>query len=274
MHVLCDPIVNAIWNKPAFILKLMMEEMMKPDDERLEWIFWADRDTMILDQCRPISSFLPPERPASERPRPPPPPGFFSRLFSALGFSRFATPERKDIHLLVSNDKNGLNAGIFLLRVSQTSISLLTAMLSYPTHHPKTRLRFKEQTAMSLLVKTPEFRKHTQVVPQHWFNSYTYTDRDAKGNNRGYHGDEGDIDSGAAVYAERTNLTGLEGGFKEGYVRRGDFLVHFAGNKKKEQNVERWAKVLDRESVVWSGKAGVQRDSVEEVARFWKDSGY
>jgi hypothetical protein len=36
-----------------------MREMMKPAKERLEWIMRVDRNTMLLDQCHPISSFLP-----------------------------------------------------------------------------------------------------------------------------------------------------------------------------------------------------------------------
>ncbi|PVH97744.1 glycosyltransferase family 34 protein [Periconia macrospinosa] len=252
VHVLCDPIVDAVWNKPAFLLKLMMEEMMKPEEKRLEWIFWSDRDTMILDQCRPISSFLPPQRSTQDPPRPTPTPGLFTRLLFKIGLGSSGSNGPKNVHLLIANDKNGLNAGIFLLRVSHTSISFLTAILSYPTHHRKTRLRFKEQTAMSLLISTPEFRPHIQIVPQHWFNSYT----------------------GATVFAERMNTTGLEGGFREGYVRRGDFLVHFAGNKKKEQNVKQWAEMLDKEGVVWANKGGIQRDGHQEVTKFWKDLGY
>ncbi|KAL6159629.1 hypothetical protein ACJQWK_05773 [Exserohilum turcicum] len=61
VRVMWDPIVDDLWNKPAFILELLMREMVKPEKERLEWIQWVDRDTLVLDQCRPISSFLPPE---------------------------------------------------------------------------------------------------------------------------------------------------------------------------------------------------------------------
>lgn len=43
-------------NKPAFILNLLMQEMLKPAHQRLEWIQWVDRDTLILDPCRPVST--------------------------------------------------------------------------------------------------------------------------------------------------------------------------------------------------------------------------
>ncbi|KAF2641793.1 hypothetical protein P280DRAFT_489210 [Massarina eburnea CBS 473.64] len=253
VHVLCDPIVDAIWNKQAFVLKVMMEEILQSSDEGLDWMMWADRDTIILDQCRPISSFLPPSSvpftPSAEEQQ-----TGFSFLSKLGAFFRLPIPsyERKEIHLLVSNDKNGLNAGIFLLRVSQLSLALLTAILSHPTYRPSTRLRFSEQTAMELLTRSSAFRPYTQVVPQHWFNSYT----------------------GARVFAERMNTTGLEGGFREGYVRRGDFLVHFAGNVNKGQNVERWMNMLDDEGIVWQGKGGVQRNVSREVEDFWRGLGY
>lgn len=34
--------------------------------ERLEWMFWVDRDTIILDSCRSLLSFLP--APARQQP--------------------------------------------------------------------------------------------------------------------------------------------------------------------------------------------------------------
>ncbi|KAF1954838.1 hypothetical protein CC80DRAFT_388414, partial [Byssothecium circinans] len=260
VHVLCDPIVDAIWNKPAFILKVMMEEMLRPEHSRMAWTMWADRDTLILDQCRPVSTFLPPSSGPALSPSPSPftphpPHGLLAQISSLLHLPSLSLSlkkaGKKDIHLLISNDKNGLNAGIFLLRTSQLSLSLLTSILSHPSYHPTTRLRFSEQTAMALLIRTPAFRPYTQLVPQFWFNSYT----------------------GAQVFAERMDVEGLEGGFREGYVRRGDFVVHFAGNVNKGEDVRRWMEMLEREGIVWVGRGGVQRDVGKEVEGFWRALG-
>ncbi|KAF5563815.1 galactosyl transferase GMA12 MNN10 family, partial [Fusarium pseudoanthophilum] len=49
LEVMCTPVVDSLWNKPAFILSLLLKEMVKPAQERLEWLFWVDRDTLILD---------------------------------------------------------------------------------------------------------------------------------------------------------------------------------------------------------------------------------
>ncbi|KAK8912719.1 hypothetical protein VCV18_012057 [Metarhizium anisopliae] len=46
LHVLCTPIIDHMWNKQAFIQFVLLSELAKPPQERLEWIFWADRDTI------------------------------------------------------------------------------------------------------------------------------------------------------------------------------------------------------------------------------------
>ena len=33
---MCDPMVDELWNKPAFMLNLLMREMLKLQNERLE----------------------------------------------------------------------------------------------------------------------------------------------------------------------------------------------------------------------------------------------
>jgi mannan polymerase II complex MNN10 subunit len=83
-HLLCEQLSDGAWNKIAFLLNLVMNEMLKPEAERLEWVMWIDRDAILLDPCRPLSSFLPPN-----------------------------TEEFKDINLITNNDAFGLNAGVF-----------------------------------------------------------------------------------------------------------------------------------------------------------------
>jgi len=108
VKVMCDPIIDDLWNKPAFILQILMQEMLKPAHERLEWIEWVDRDTLILDQCRPVASFLPPPEVQLET----------------------------ETHLLATRDWNGLNNGIFLVRVNQWAINLFTAILAFRHYKP------------------------------------------------------------------------------------------------------------------------------------------
>lgn len=231
VRVMCDPIVDKLWNKPAFILQLLMREMLKPEKERLEWIQWVDRDTLILDQCRPISSFLPPTR---------------SRFGSWWYDNRrqHADQQENATYLLVNNDMNGLNNGVFLLRVNHWAIDLFTAILAFRHYKPDVDLPFTEQSAMEHVIHTPQFKDQTRFIPQHWFNAYEQ--------------------GGPLLFAGRDDDTGLE----EEFVRRGDYLVHFAGHPHKDEAIEQWVAVLDNMADVWE-TGSVQRDISDQIADFW-----
>jgi hypothetical protein len=223
LHVMCESMIDDLWNKPAFLLALLLDEMLKPEHKRLDWIFWVDRDTIILDQCRPISSFLPPDK----------------------------TAEGKDVaiptHMLISNDLNGLNNGIFAMRVSHWSINLLMDILAFRDFNPEVELRFTEQSAMELVLKESKFAPHVQYVPQEWFNAYPA-------------GEAGD-------YEQRTTEEGLE----TYHARRGDFLVHFAGRGERKREMEQWLKTIKRMGNVWEERDGrrAQRDVTKDVEKFW-----
>lgn len=217
LHVLCDPIIDSLWNKPAFILHLLIHEMLKPAPQRLEWIMWVDRDTLVLDQCRPIASFLPP-------------------------------PNATDVNLLVTNDYNGLNNGVFIVRVSEWAVKLFTCVLAFRHFEPGVALPYTEQSAMEHVLATEDFRNQTRYVPQHWFNAYDY--------------------GGAAMYAVRKN--GSEFGRER--VRKGDYLVHFAGHPEKGAAIEEYEGWLEGGGDVWE-RGEVVRDVSGEVEEFWRGVG-
>jgi mannan polymerase II complex MNN10 subunit len=238
-RVMCDPIIDLLWNKPAFLLTILMREMMKPTKERLEWIMWVDRDTMILDQCRPISSFLPTEKSRSS---------WWRQGTQRSHDSRDGT-NREDVNLLVTNDFNGLNNGIFIVRVNEWAISLFTAILAFRHYAPDIQLPFTEQSAMQHVIQTEQFKSQTQFVPQHWFNAY----------------DNG----GPAIFAQRDDTTGLD----PNRVRRGDYLVHFAGSPKKDKAINEYSEMLQTLPDIWE-HGTVQRDVSENITDFWTKLGY
>lgn len=181
MRVLCTPIVDHLWNKPAFILMLLLSEMAKPPQQRLQWIFWADRDSMILDQCRSLEEFLPPpKKPGSEA-------------------EREAHEDQENVHLLATEDWNDLNNGVFLLRVSDWAINLFTAILAFRYYRPYVDLPFTEQSAMAIVMNEPQFKKKARIVPQHWFNAYPkgtaqdFRDRKTEDGLEKYHARRGDF---------------------------------------------------------------------------------
>jgi mannan polymerase II complex MNN10 subunit len=236
---MCDPIIDLLWNKPAFLLTILMREMMKPTKERLEWIMWVDRDTMILDQCRPISSFLPTEKSRSS----------WWRQGTQRSHDSQDGTNREDVNLLVTNDFNGLNNGIFIVRVNEWAISLFTAILAFRHYEPDIQLPFTEQSAMQHVIQTEQFKSQTQFVPQHWFNAY----------------DNG----GPAIFAQRDDTTGLD----PNRVRRGDYLVHFAGSPKKDKAINEYSEMLQTLPDIWE-HGTVQRDVSENITDFWTKLGY
>lgn len=243
VHVLCDKMVDDLWNKPAFILDLLLREIVKPESKRLEWLVWVDRDTLILDKCRPATSFLPSstaetplakwwrrnERARSEDPNKPPP----------------------KVNLLATNDMNGLNNGVFLLRVSAWSVSLFSAILAYRHYNPTVKLKFTEQSAMELVLKDDQFKNQVQLVPQHWFNAYSH--------------------GGPKEFVSRNDTQ--DEGMEDVHARRGDWLIHFAGNGHKDQALNEWADMLQEIGDIWE-EGRVQRDVSGEVRQFWEGKAF
>jgi len=41
MFVLRERILSGLWSKPAFILSVMLQELAKPEAERLQWLLWV-----------------------------------------------------------------------------------------------------------------------------------------------------------------------------------------------------------------------------------------
>ncbi|KAH3995383.1 hypothetical protein HBI52_167100 [Parastagonospora nodorum] len=229
VKVVCDPIVDDLWNKPAFILQILMQEMLKPEHERLEWIEWLDRDTLILDQCRPIASFLPSPAPRRKHRE-----------------NYQEQPLKPETHLLVTRDWNGLNNGIFLVRVNEWAVKLFAAILAFRHYKPDVDLRFGEQSAMDHVLGTEEFRNNTQYVPQHWFNGYERERAD--------------------VFEVRESVVGM----KEHEVRRGDYLVHFAGRRYRDMVMNEWADMVGRMGDIWMEKR-VLRNVDAEIEKFWAE---
>jgi hypothetical protein len=181
LHVLRQQLLDDVWSKPAYILSLLLRELSKFESERLDWLFWVDADTVILNPHVPIETFLPP-------------PG----------------SEFEDVHLLYSNDWNGLNNGVFPVRVNQWSVKLFTAIVAYRHYKPDEPLVFRDQSAMDNVMKEPQFVNNIVQAPQRWFNAY-----------------QGEHNETLAPFQ----------------IRRGDLLVHFAGVGNREERMGYW---LDR----------------------------
>jgi len=205
-HILRVPILADIWSKPAYILSHLLLELSKPVAARAQWLFWFDADTIILNKLIPLQVFLPP-----------------------------ATFD--DINLLVGHDWNGLNNGVYPLRIHPWSVELLSTILAFPIYKPDEALPLRDQSAMASILNMPRFKRHTAVVPMHWFN--------------GYH---------------RVINASAEGMM----AKKGDLLVHLAGVPERFAVMEEWLRrVEDGEDgfEVEFEKVGLR----EEIRGFWED---
>lgn len=216
-HVLCEQLADGAWNKIAFLLNLVMNEMLKPEDERLEWIMWIDRDAIVLDACRPLSAFVPP-----------------------------ATPEFEKVNLITNHDGFGFNAGVFMFRVSTWSLELFSTILSFRYYRPDEDLILAEQTAMEKITREDKWKDSVVRVPWYWFNAYP-DEKDSMEN-----------------YRDNKQPPDLEW-FR---ARRGDFVVHFAGDEGRSGRMPKWLDMLAEVGNIWEG-GKVARDISDEIEKYW-----
>ncbi|KAJ5431864.1 hypothetical protein N7445_008362 [Penicillium cf. griseofulvum] len=192
MHILRQDISIGFWNKPSYLLSLVISEMAKPAGERMEWLMWVDADSIILNNDIPVEIFLPPS-------------------------------DLKDIHLVASQDQNGLNTGIMFLHVHPWTTTFLTETLGYPLYLPNIDLgRSADQESMRrVLNKTtggPNGKGYADGVsylPRPWINTYEW--------DWAYEG------------------------------KRGDLLVHFPGlEERRWPHMAKWLNVVETTPQEWN----------------------
>ena len=152
MHILRQDIIgkgrdsgdDGAYNKLLYMQFIMIQEMIKPFGARSEWLVWFDADTVLTNSEVPWTIFLPPS----------------NSVFN-------------DINMLVTADHNGFNAGVFLIRVCEWSLDLLSDAIALPRlHQTDVDFWFREQAALRDRFDTSERVRHRLYVPRHWFNPY------------------------------------------------------------------------------------------------------
>ncbi|GFF79155.1 hypothetical protein IFM61606_01163 [Aspergillus udagawae] len=152
MHILRQDISVGFWNKPSYLLSLVINELAKPPGERVDWLMWVDADSIILNGAVPAEIFLPPS-------------------------------DLDNIHFVGTKDHNGLNTGIIFLHVHPWTINMLVESLAYPQYFPNENLgRSVDQESMArVLNKTaggPEgqgYKDGRVYLPRTWINTYEWT---------------------------------------------------------------------------------------------------
>ncbi|KAL9128018.1 MAG: hypothetical protein Q9217_003212 [Psora testacea] len=142
-HILKQSLVGegSYFNKPAYLLSLIMVELAKPKRQRAEWIVWFDGDSIIMNPSIPWDVFLPP-----------------------VDFN--------DKHILATQDNNGLNAGMLILRVHEWTVNTLSEILAVRSLRSDVPLPFFDQSAMAWICGRPGYQEHFLYQPREWWNRY------------------------------------------------------------------------------------------------------
>ncbi|ORX46406.1 hypothetical protein BCR36DRAFT_372236 [Piromyces finnis] len=113
------------------------------EEKTYDWIFWVDSDVVMVNPNIKLETFLPPI-------------------------------EKNDIHLIISGDSNGINAGVFFLRINSWSLTYMMRTVSYAYNHKTSLIFYSDQTSMNnVLLENYEVETdHFVLVPQKWFNMY------------------------------------------------------------------------------------------------------
>jgi lipopolysaccharide biosynthesis glycosyltransferase len=138
--------------------------------------------------------------------------------------------------VLVTNDANGLNNGVFFIRVSAWAIEVMSANVAYRTFNPQEQLTFQDQSALDHIFHMDKFRDQVVYCPQRWFNAYQ---------------------SGF-----------LNESIEANQVRRGDLVVHFAGVGNKIERMNYWCDIAEKHLPDWEVEI-IHTSYLEEIDEFW-----
>ncbi|KAL9124588.1 MAG: hypothetical protein Q9217_006093 [Psora testacea] len=139
--VLRHDILDGFFNKPAYLLGIIINEMAKPYGQRADWIVWFDADTILLNPSVPWTLFLPPS-------------------------------DFDGIHILGSRDYNGFNAGMLMVRVHEWSVKMLSEVIALRQFEPHVELPFFDQSAIQWVFERPGYVEHFLYQPHNWWNSF------------------------------------------------------------------------------------------------------
>jgi len=187
------------------LYSVMYYVMQGLKEKTYDWIFWVDSDSTLINPNLSLDSFIPPL-------------------------------DKDNVHFVIADDINGLNAGMFLIRVHPWSLSFLMRACSYSYFNKDTFLTFADQSALLHILIEHQEDDHYMIVPQNWFNSYYCGDNPC-----------------------------------EGELKKGDFLVHYAGYVNKGQISEMVRDMIKKDKEWYSRSSREMRETVLNYYRLPKD---
>ncbi|ORX42627.1 hypothetical protein BCR36DRAFT_400247 [Piromyces finnis] len=120
--------------KLSVILETIVEGLKK---KNYDWVFWVNSDVSITNPGIKLETFLPTD---------------------------------ENVHFLASSDNDGLNDGVFFIRVHPWSYDILLNAFSYSHYNKGKFLKFAEQTCLNNILSDESHKDHYVIVPNEWFN--------------------------------------------------------------------------------------------------------
>ncbi|KAH0536683.1 hypothetical protein GP486_008867, partial [Trichoglossum hirsutum] len=140
-------------------------------------------------------------------------------------------PDFDHINFLTTKDHNGLNTGVFFMRVDPWSVTFLTKSMGLPMFRPDIDLGFSiDQEAMANIFHETEYGYARLYQPRQWFNTYEFS-----------HGYEG---------------------------KKGNMLVHFPGLGDRWDHMSSWLDIIEQHPEEWEMELS-NTTYQAEIDQFW-----
>lgn len=169
-----------------------------------------------------------------------------------LPLSIFIPPrDMHTTHLLITQDFQALNAGIFFLRVSKWSYTFLAQITAFRAFKPGFYLNWLEQSAIIALIEQhPDYIDSGLIryVPQNWFNAY--------------HGPRNNVTGEVEFSLEEEYNTTRHGG-------KGVMMFHFAGPDKA--NMRLYLEIAKSHDEAWEVPLE-ETTYPQEIEEFWEEA--
>lgn len=225
-----EKIIESYWSKPALLLSILVEELEKPVKERTEWLMWVSPDVMILNPQIPLESFLPPE-------------------------------DFQNGHILATRDEDGVNAGVFFLRVHSWSVKLLIDILAIPKNEFGSDGRLGQDAsrkAFEKILHSEDYRDHVFYQPRKWYNTYQLSASKSE-SKRGdllvhFHGLGGD------KWGAMASIIKNEG------MRR-DWNLPIEQTQYQKEIAEYWYRISHAKSLLWQAREQAPEPHVDPAYR-------
>lgn len=169
-----DEYKPSIGDKPAPWAKIPMIKNVIRKYPDAEWVWWLDHDALIMNRdLNLVDHILKHEKLNSLLLRD-------TEYFSGFGIDSegFRTPKNQDpddIHFIIAQDFNGINAGSFLIRNSEVGTWMLD-FWNEPLYKEHNGVFVEQQALSHMIYSHPIVHKHVGLVTLRAINAYDSSD--------------------------------------------------------------------------------------------------